>query len=144
MKNRDNQKMPCPCGTKNAYNICCEPFHKGQLPDSALKLMRSRYSAYALSLPAYIVSTTHPANPQFSHDVPQWSQQISEFCADTEFHKLEILAFEEKEPFATVTFVAYLFQNKKDVSFTEKSYFEKVDGKWLYRSGQISKEPASN
>lgn len=138
MKNESNQEMPCPCGTGNDYNVCCEPFHQGQLPDSALKLMRSRYSAYALCLPAYIVSTTHPANPQFSHDVTQWSQKISEFCSNTEFNKLEILAFQEKDQLATVTFVAHLSQNKKDVSFTEKSYFEKIKGKWFYRSGQLS------
>jgi len=51
---------------------------------------------------------------------------------------LEILEFQDGSSFATVTFVAHLLQDKKDVSFTEKSYFEKVKGKWLYHSGQVS------
>ena len=129
--------MSCPCGTGKAYEACCKPFHQGLLPDNALGLMRSRYSAYALGLPAYIISTTHPANPQFCRDTAQWSHQISEFCLHTEFKKLEILDSQENGNFATVTFVAHLTQNKKDASFTEKSDFEKINGKWLYRSGQI-------
>jgi len=46
--------------------------------------------------------------------------------------------FEEKGLFATVTFVAHLSQNQQDASFTEKSYFEKVNGKWLYLNGELS------
>jgi len=136
MKHEDNQEVPCPCKSGNTYANCCRPFHQGELPDTALKLMRSRYSAYALCLPAYIIHTTHPENPQFSHDTARWSQKISEFCLSTEFNDLEILDFLEKPPLATVTFVAHLTQDKRDVSFTEKSYFEKIKGKWLYRSGQ--------
>ncbi|NDE82074.1 MAG: zinc chelation protein SecC, partial [Chlamydiia bacterium] len=76
MRNKNNQEITCPCGTGNSYKLCCEPFHQGQLPDSALQLMRSRYSAYALCLPAYIISTTHPASPQFCHDLTDWSEKI--------------------------------------------------------------------
>lgn len=130
--------MMCPCGTGNTYETCCKPFHQGQLPDNALKLMRSRYSAYALCLPKYIISTTHPANSQYCHDLDQWSQEISEFSEHTEFKKLEIIDFQDGEQFATVTFVAHLVQNKKDASFREKSSFEKIKGKWLYLAGQLS------
>jgi SEC-C motif-containing protein len=138
MRNKSDQKTPCPCKSGNAYADCCQPFHEGALPDTALKLMRSRYSAYALCIPAYIIHTTHTGNPQFRHDTAEWSKKIFEFCTSTEFKNLEILHFQEKASFATVTFVAHLIQNKKDVSFTEKSYFEKVKGKWLYRSGQLA------
>jgi SEC-C motif domain protein len=140
MKNESAHEMSCPCGSGKAYEVCCKLFHQGQLPDSALKLMRSRYSAYALGLPAYIISTTHPANPQFCHDIAQWTQEISEFCFHTEFEKLEILDVQENDNFGTVTFVAHLTQNKKDVSFTERSLFEKIKGKWLYKSAQITEK----
>jgi SEC-C motif-containing protein len=126
----------CPCHSGSAYADCCQPFHKGGLPENALKLMRSRYSAYALCLPAYIMQTTHPANP--SRDTAEWAQKILDFCRNTEFKSLEILDFQEEGSFATVTFTVGLVQNKKDASFTEKSRFEKVDGKWLYLSGQRS------
>ena len=144
MKHGRDRNIHCPCKSGNVYADCCKPFHEGSLPDTALKLMRSRYSAYALCIPAYIIHTTHPGSPQFSHDTAAWSKKISEFCTNTEFKNLEILDFQEKAPFATVTFVAHLTQNKKDVSFTEKSHFEKIKGKWLYRSGQLSEGHAPN
>lgn len=129
-----NLKMLCPCGTKNTYDICCRPFHQGKWPVSALQLMRSRYSAYALCLTEYIIATTHPENLEFCHDIPLWSKKISDFCLQTEFKKLEILDFQEQDDVATVTFVAHLVQDKQDISYTEKSGFKKIKGQWLYLS----------
>lgn len=103
-----------------------------------MQLMRSRYAAYALCLPDYIIETTHPANPQFSEETAEWAEQIALFSARTQFKDLKILAFEDEGAWATVLFVAHLFQDKKNVSFTEKSCFEKVKGRWLYRSGQVA------
>ena len=138
MTNQNNEIRDCPCGSEKQYSNCCRRFHYGELPAHALELMRSRYSAYALGLTDYIIQTTHPGSPQFSHDLGLWSQEISEFCLHTQFKKLEILETQENSPFATVTFTAHLMQNQKDVSFSEKSYFEKIRGKWLYRSGKLS------
>lgn len=134
----------CPCGTGKAYENCCRPFHQGQWPESALELMRSRYTAYALGLADYIIQTTHPGSPQFHHDLAGWSQKISEFSAHTEFQKLEILDSQVKNLIATVTFVVHITQRQKDVSFTERSYFEKIKGKWFYRSGQLTEGRAPN
>jgi peptide deformylase len=142
MKNKHENK--CPCRSGHQYETCCRPFHQGRWPDTALQLMRSRYAAYALCIPDYLIRTTHPASPQFVHDLAEWARKISEFSSHTEFKDLEILASQESGPFATVTFIAHLFQDGKDVSFTEKSYFEKVKGKWLYRSGQLSQGRAPN
>ena len=130
--------MECPCGTGKTYEACCEPFHQGKVPERALELMRSRYTAYALGLPAYIISTTHPASSQFFHDTAKWTQQISTFCEKTQFKKLEVLDVQEKELIAVVTFVAHLTQDNKDVSFTERSYFEKSKGIWLYQRGLVA------
>ena len=102
--------------------------------------MRSRFAAYALCLPQYIIYTTHPDNPQFCHDAREWAQKISAFSSYTEFKGLEILEFHEDGSFAAVTFFAHLMQGKKDVSFIEKSSFEKVNGTWLYRDGHLSQE----
>ena len=144
MENQNFQEVECPCGSGKHYAVCCKPFHQGQLPDTALELMRSRYAAFALNLPDYIISTTHPASPQFFHDTVQWRQKIAKFCTQTAFKKLEVRDFQEKEPFATVTFAAHLEQNNKDVSFTERSYFEKVKGRWLYHRGQLAEGHAPN
>jgi SEC-C motif-containing protein len=138
MKNRHDKTTSCPCHSGKPYEICCKPFHQGKNPATALELMRSRYAAYALGLSDYIIQTTHPVSPHFCHDLTKWAKQISEFSSHTEFRGLEILQFQESNSSATVTFFAHLFQNKKDVSFTEKSHFEKVEGKWLYHSGHTS------
>lgn len=130
--------MACPCKSGNTYINCCKSFHDGTLSPTALELMRSRFSAYVLNRPAYIIATTHPSNPQFSWESKEWSKKISEFCINTDFKNLEILHNQEKSPFATVTFVVHLVQNKKNVFFTETSYFEKMKDKWFYRSGQLA------
>lgn len=128
----------CPCFSGKPYAQCCKPFHDGRLPDTALQLMRSRYAAYALNLPEYIMKTTHPDNAQYQKDKARWGKEISDFSTQCRFEGLEIVDFQEKGDAATVTFVAHLSQNGKDVTFKEKSNFEKVDGCWLYVNGQIS------
>jgi peptide deformylase len=130
--------MICPCCSQKTYATCCQPFHQGALPSTPLQLMRSRFAAYALNLPDYIIHTTHPASRQYMHDKTVWTSQISEFSQKTKFQHLEILNSQENEPFGTVTFVASLVQDNQNATFTERSYFEKVKGKWLYRSGHTA------
>ena len=56
----------CPCGLKDPYSECCEPFHTKQtLPATAELLMRSRYSAYALRLVDYLLYSHHPRQHGF-------------------------------------------------------------------------------
>jgi SEC-C motif-containing protein len=128
----------CPCFSGKSYGECCKPFHDGRLPDTALQLMRSRYAAYALNLPDYIIKTTHPENAQVEKDVVKWAKGISEFSKGTQFVGLEITDFAEEGDDATVTFVARLLQNGRDVSFGEKSFFKRINGRWFYLSGEIS------
>jgi SEC-C motif-containing protein len=87
--------------------------------------MRSRYSAYALGKVDYILSTTHPENPQYGQ---QWKDSVFEFCRDTRFIKLDILASAE----TTVKFAAHLIQRGKSFVLEEESLFQKENGKWLY------------
>lgn len=126
------------------YELCCKPFHDGAIPATALELMRSRYAAYALNLPDYIVATTHPASPQYDDNKFAWKRSISQFSKSTSFNNLEILDFKENKAMATVAFIAYISQNHQDATFTEKSYFEKVNGRWLYRGGQLAPGHALN
>jgi len=87
--------------------------------------MRSRYSAFALKKIDYIIATAKLFMGT--------RQDLQEFVDKTDFQGLEII--EAKANF--VTFRAKLLQAGQDVSFTEKSRFEKVDGRWLYDSGTI-------
>lgn len=129
----NTENFPCPCGSQHPYKQCCYPLHIGQIPaPTALALMRSRYSAYALGLSDYIIRTTHPENPQFQINTAKWRQEIDFFSKHTQFLKLEVLDFNESEPLAYVLFRAHLIQNGQDASFTEKSFFRKKEGQWLY------------
>lgn len=132
-------KNKCPCCSGKSYANCCKLFHKGKHAENALQLMRSRFTAYALDLPEYIIQTTHPANPQFIEDTFLWKKSISQFSKSSWFKKLDILDFKEERSNATVTFVAHIYQGADDCTFTEKSYFELIDHDWLYRSGQVVK-----
>ena len=128
----------CPCCSGKKYVDCCEPFHKGfAVPDDALALMRSRYSAYALHNPDYIMATTHPQNSGFKEDLKHWRDDILLFTTNTLFEQLEIIEFKSGSNQAEVTFKAYLAEGDQDVSFEETSIFEKVDGRWLYKAGTL-------
>ena len=96
--------------------------------------MKSRYSAFAVGDSSYIVKTTHEKNADFSLDVKRWKESINSFTDTTEFLGLEILEFLAGEEEAFVTFKASLSSGE----MTEKSRFLKVDGIWLYVSGEIS------
>jgi SEC-C motif domain protein len=119
--------MNCPCYSGKPYSDCCEPYHKGALPENALLLMRSRYAAYALGLADYIMKTTAHTSP-----TDQWRQSIADFSSSTNFWGLEILSYTEAGDRAVVKFAALLKQGDKDTSFTENSQFVKEGGRWLY------------
>ncbi len=98
--------------------------------------MRSRYSAYALGNVRYIIATTHPASPLQQTDQAAWRQELRQFCQQTTFLSLRIVADDEHVArageWATVTFRAGLIQGGQDASYTEQSLFERVAGRWLY------------
>ena len=131
---KTSPNSPCPCGSNVKYKKCCLVYHKGANPKTALLLMKSRYCAFSVGDSSYIVKTTHENNSDFSSDVKAWKEGIQSFTASTEFLGLEILEFIEREEEAFVTFKASLSSG----DMTEKSRFFKVDGMWLYESGEIS------
>lgn len=124
----------CACLSGEKYSLCCEKFHKRKAyPENALALMRSRYSAYALNLPDYIITTTHHLNPCYSANKEQWRKEIIHFSQQTDFIDLKILEFINGKETATVTFTVELQQKEKRVVYTEKSHFILTEGKWLYK-----------
>ncbi len=123
----------CPCCSGKTYAECCKPYHDGALPPTALALMRSRYSAYAMNKADYIIHTTHPQSPYFEKDPIKWKKAIEQFSQTTEFVKLEILESAED----TVKFAAHLRQSGRSFILEEKSQFQKINGKWLYLSGLV-------
>ena len=131
----------CPCGSLKKYKKCCKPFHdKITFPKTALELMKSRFSAFAVLIADYIIFTTHENNSDYISDLKSWNQDIMNFSKNTRFERLEILDFIEGEVESFVTFKATFFQDNTDISFIEKSRFLKVEDKWLYIDGQFIDE----
>ncbi|MCC5831822.1 MAG: SEC-C domain-containing protein [Chlamydiales bacterium] len=118
--------MKCPCHSGKEYTNCCAPYHDGASPPTPTALMRSRYSAYALGKAPYIMETTHSSHPDKKRPPAEWKEQILAFSNGVQFTGLDIL--EAQGNF--VTFRAYLGSAG---SFTEKSEFEKEEGRWRYK-----------
>jgi peptide deformylase len=135
----------CPCCGEKTYEQCCQPFHKKEeIAHQVEDLVRARYSAYVLNLPDYIIQTTHPASPQYLENQKIWKEQIAHFSQSFTFKSLKVHESRSQETVATVTFTVFLSQDGKDASFTEKSFFEKRKGQWLYRGGQLTEGHAPN
>ena len=128
----------CPCGSNLKYKKCCQVFHKGKLPDNALELMKSRYSAYVVKDVKYIINTTDVNNPDYTIQTESWTNDLLEFCNTSEFKNLDIIEFIDDSKESFVKFHVTLFINGKDNSFTEKSKFIKLKDKWLYVNGEFN------
>ena len=119
-----NTGTSCYCGSQESYELCCEPFMTGHTsPDTALALMRSRYTAYATSQIDYIADTMRgkAALGFDTKEAETWSQQVK-------FTHLEILDFTDN----TVEFKAF-YKHEGQASFIhENSLFKRIKGQWFY------------
>ena len=95
--------------------------------------MRSRYSAYALALPEYLLATWHP-------DSRPSSLALSEEPTITWIGLAIKLATPEQGNKATVEFVARYKVAGKAYRLQERSEFIKLDRQWYYLSGKQADE----
>ena len=137
----------CPCqinpvsdaiGAPLLYQDCCQLYHDGLLnkeadgikAETAKRLMRSRYSAFVLIKPEYIVKTTIPAQQNLL-DI----KAIENWAKETDWAGLEIVTHTPKlgKRHAQVEFKAYfnISDNKDDgiQAHHELSAFVKVTDK---------------
>ncbi|MCH9633078.1 MAG: hypothetical protein S4CHLAM6_14290 [Chlamydiae bacterium] len=131
--------QPCPCNAEKSYKNCCYLLHtKERKAQNPLELMKSRFSAYAMDLPDYIIETTHPNNPLYLNDKSKWKQSINESYSGVLFKKLEILEHTHNEDEGYVTFMATLEKLGQDISFQERSYFIFEHSNWYYLNGTLN------
>lgn len=119
---------PCPCGRDAQYGACCGPVHAGEAAPTAERLMRSRYSAFALGLEAYLLSSWHPST----------RPAALELDADTVWQRLVIEHTEGGGPFdanGTVTFTAVARTPAGRHAQRERSRFVREAGRWYYLDG---------
>ncbi len=133
----------CPCqinpvsdaiGAPLLYQDCCQPYHDGLLnkeadgikAETAKRLMRTRYSAFVLVKPNYIVKTTIPAQQNLL-DI----KAIENWAKETDWAGLEIVTHTPKlgKRHAQVEFKAYFKTNENLQAHHELSAFVKVTDK---------------
>lgn len=122
------QTIACPCGNKD-YAACCGRFiERGELPQTAEELMRSRYSAYTLRDDVYLKSTWH-ASTRPDDAVAQ--------DEDVKWLELEVRRHVPDGDAATVEFVARYKLGGRAHRLHEISRFVREDGRWFYVDGSF-------
>jgi SEC-C motif-containing protein len=127
--------MHCPCGTNKPFSECCEPFLKGQaLPETAEKLMRSRYTAFAVVDVDYIKKTLAPeARKDFDAKATRESAQ------QAKWKELKILSTEKgsaEDTEGVVEFTAVYEHSGETIEHHETAQFRKEkNGQWLFVDG---------
>jgi SEC-C motif-containing protein len=124
----------CPCGSGWAYSVCCGPLHDGQAATTAERLMRSRYSAYALGRTDYVFRTWHPRTRP--DDV--------ENDTTLTWEGLEVLRTEDGGADDHTGGVEFRASYRTPVgagAMHETSRFERRAGRWVYVDGDV--EPTS-
>lgn len=128
--------MKCPCGSELPYLKCCGRFHLGKdHPKTCLELMKARYSAFATKNVDFLIKTTHSSHKDSAIPLPKRRKELLASCVSSQFQKLEILDYNEKD--STVTFRVHVIHNGSPLSFEEKSTFAKENNEWTYLKGEV-------
>ena len=115
------------------YSDCCEPLHRGDIDaPTAERLMRSRYSAFALGLSEYLLDTWHA----------ETRPESLELDPGIEWKRLFVERTEAGGPFdrdGTVTFTAIARTTEGRYEQRERSRFARSStGHWVYVDGEAA------
>lgn len=130
----------CPCESGKPYSQCCEVYHSGIAAPTAEALMRSRYTAYALSsqnpgLVNYLLQTWHADTRPQSLDLN--GENATKWLGLQIKRHVNIDADN-----AVVEFVArYKHTNNlggKAERLHETSRFKRIENRWYYLDGDYS------
>lgn len=120
---------PCPCGGAR-YGTCCGPFLAGEAAPTAVQLMRSRFTAFALGDAAYLSATWHPSTAPTS----------LELDPTLRWERLEVVRTEAggaADSRGTVEFRAHWRQGAERGVLRETSRFRRAAGRWYYVDGEV-------
>lgn len=117
----------CPCGSGQPYGDCCRPFHRDAATAPGPEaLMRSRFSAFVLKLPEYLLASWHP-------DTRPATLQLDE---SPDWTGLQIMSSSEQGDRGQVHFRAIHRVPGGFAFLEEKSDFVREGGRWYYLSGR--------
>lgn len=116
--------LRCPCSSGETYALCCGPIHAGEPAPTAERLMRSRFSAFALGDAAYLLRSWHASTRPQRVDLDD----------GLVWYRLDIDGTEQGGPFdreGIVEFTAY-FKGAERGAQHERSTFVKEGRDWFY------------
>ncbi|HEX2806964.1 MAG TPA: YchJ family metal-binding protein [Kineosporiaceae bacterium] len=117
---------PCPCGSGETYPDCCQRCHLGETAAATAELlMRSRFSAFAVGDPAYLLRTWHsntrPARIRLDPE-QRWTRLQIVSTSNGGFLDAE----------GTVGFRAHYRLHGRSGQLDERSRFVREHGRWVY------------
>lgn len=132
--------MDCPCQSGRLFDACCGPLLSGQSPAATPEaLMRSRYTAFARGEMDYLRNSLVPEHrEEFSAaETLRWNK-------DTVWLGLDILETATEDDRGMVLFRCSYRHKGVTQDLTERSRFERRDGRWLYLDGEHEQETKRN
>ncbi|MEL6441410.1 MAG: YchJ family protein [Cyanobacteria bacterium J06621_8] len=128
-------QLLCPCGSKKQAKYCCEMYLSGKKqPETAEKLMRSRYTALYRGNIEYLINTLHPEQRK-----PEDRAELAKNIAQTKWLGLTIISTQKgkrNDSKGIVEFEA-IYQLNQPGQLHERSRFIKTNGQWFYVDGDI-------
>ncbi len=124
---RPSAHAPCPCGG-GVFGACCALIIDGAPAPSAERLMRSRYTAFAVGDEAHLVRSWHPRTRPEHLDLDD----------GTVWTGLDIEEAVQDGDAAVVAFRARWRQAGRDGERVERSRFARRGGRWVYVDGDVT------
>jgi SEC-C motif-containing protein len=122
----------CPCLSGETSGNCCGRFHRGEAQaPTAERLMRSRFSAFAVGDVDYLLATWHPRTRPAGFELDP----------NVRWRRLDIVNTTRGgmlDTHGTVEFRAYFRGAAGAGSQHEVSRFVREGGRWLYLDGDVS------
>ncbi|WP_251439495.1 YchJ family protein [Microbacterium sp. USTB-Y] len=121
----------CPCGSGDRFDACCGPLLAGRAAPTAERLMRSRYTAFAIGDTEYLRLSWHPSTRPTRLDLDE----------DVRWLRLDIIARSSGGPFDTEGVVEFEAIHRSAAGrgvLRERSRFLRESGHWYYLDGDVS------
>lgn len=121
-------EVACPCGSAQTLSECCGQYWQGQFVPVPEKLMRARFSAFALGNWDFLLETLHPSR----HQVDERAQ-LEHSQQHTQWLRLWVL----KATGSEVEFAAFYSHKGVINQLHERSRFVFERDRWWYLDGDF-------
>ena len=125
-------RAPCPCGQKKVYMQCCRRLLSGRdTAQTALALMRSRYTAHVKHDSAYLMKTCAGDAAKSAENTPLIDPQVH--WVRLEIH--QVVQGQANDQYGEVEFTAYYHHECHPHPVRkchEHSVFKKQGERWFY------------